>query len=211
MAAEATTLYEAMYILEVKLTEEEQAQASAQLKEATLAAGGEFVSDELFGRRRLAFAIEGHTEGFYRIMYFRGNGPIAEEVKHQFVLIEPIVRGMVVVANPKAIFSAAPEKKPEPAAPAETPAAPAPAPEAPAEEPAGAEAPPSAEALEAEIAAAKAQAEAEAPAPAEAEAPAAEPEPAAVAEPEPAAEPEAEPAPEPEAEPVAEPEAEPEA
>jgi small subunit ribosomal protein S6 len=134
MAEEATTLYEAMYILEVKLTEEEQAQASEQLKEATIAAGGEFVSDELFGRRRLAFAIEGHVEGIYRIMYFRGDGVIAEEVKHQYVLIEPIVRGMVVVANPKAIFSAAPPKKAEEAAPAPVVEAPAPVEATPAEE-----------------------------------------------------------------------------
>lgn len=129
MAVEAT-LYEAMYILDVRISEEEQEQASALLKEALIAAGGEFVSDELFGRRRLAFAIEGHLEGTYRIMYFRGNGEIAEEIKHQFTLIEPIVRGMIVVANPKAIFSVAPKKEEAPAAEAAPAAAPAPAEEA---------------------------------------------------------------------------------
>jgi small subunit ribosomal protein S6 len=140
MAPEAT-LYEAMYILDVKLSAEEQAQASALLQEATTAAGGEFVSDELFGRRRLAFPVAGQVEGVYRIMYFRGDGAVAQEVKHQFTLIEPIVRGMVVVANPKAIFSVAPEKKPEEAAAEEAKEE-----EAPAEEAASAEEAPEPEA-----------------------------------------------------------------
>ena len=119
--ADEATLYEAMYILDSRIPEEEQVQASAQLQKATTAAGGEFVSDELFGKRRLAFPIEGNLEGVYRIMYFRGNGPITDEVKHQFLLIEPIVRGMVVTASPKAIFAAAPVKVE--AAEAEAPAA----------------------------------------------------------------------------------------
>lgn len=128
MAPEAT-LYEAMYILDARLSEEEQAQAAALLREATTAAGGEFVSDELFGRRRLAYPIAGHVEGVYRIMYFRGGGAVAEDVKRQFALIEPIVRGMVVVADPQAIFSVAPSKPAE-ESPAEEETAPVPAAEA---------------------------------------------------------------------------------
>ena len=167
--ADEATLYEVMYILDVKIPEEEQQQSSAQLKEALIAAGGEFVSDELFGRRRLAFAIEGNVEGVYRILYFRGNGEIAEEIKHQFILIEPIVRGMVVVANPKAIFSVAPEKKAEEAPPAEAEAE---APAAEAEAPVVEEAPAVQEAP---------GVEAEAPAPVEEEAPAVEAAPVAEA------------------------------
>ncbi len=138
MAPEAT-LYEAMYILDARLSEDEQAQAAALLRDAIVAGGGEFVSDELFGRRRLAYPIAGHVEGVYRVMYFRGGGAVAEDVKHQFTLIEPVVRGMVVVANPQAIFSVTPPRQAEETSAAEgegipVPAAETSAPETPAEE-----------------------------------------------------------------------------
>ncbi|HEY3398222.1 MAG TPA: 30S ribosomal protein S6 [Armatimonadota bacterium] len=153
MADEAKTLYEAMYILDTRLTEEEATAASLALREGVVAAGGEFVSDELFGRRRLAFAIDKHVDGVYRLLYFHGDGLIAEECRRQFVLVEPIIRGMVVVANPKAIFAPA-EKKPVEAPPA---------PEAEAEA-APAETAPVAEAAPAEEAAPVAEVVAEAPA-----------------------------------------------
>lgn len=123
--ANPATLYEAMYILDVALSEEQAAEVSKTLAEAVAAAGGEIVSDELFGRRRLAFPINGHTEGVYRLLYFRGVGSLVPEVKHQFTLIEGIVRGMVVVADPKALFPS-PAERERAAAAAEAEAATAP-------------------------------------------------------------------------------------
>ncbi|NLO73478.1 MAG: 30S ribosomal protein S6 [candidate division WS1 bacterium] len=142
--ANPATLYEAMYILDVALSEEQAAEVSKTLAEAVAAAGGEIVSDELFGRRRLAFPINGHTEGVYRLLYFHGVGSLVPEVKHQFTLIEGIVRGMVVVADPKALFPSPAER--ERAAAAEA-AAEAEAATAPESEPTAA---PVAEAAEAE-------------------------------------------------------------
>jgi len=111
--AKPATLYEAMYILDARTPDEEAQRISETLQAALTAVGGEFVSDELFGRRRLAYPIEGHVEGIYRVMYFRGDGAVASEVKHQFALIQPILRGMIVVADPQAIFSATPAKPAE--------------------------------------------------------------------------------------------------
>lgn len=133
MAQEAT-LYEAMYIVDVNLPDEEIAQVSQTLQEAVVTGGGEFVSDELFGRRRLAYSIEGHTEGIYRLLYFRGEGALVEELRHQFLLTEPIVRGIIVVANPKAVFQSE-EKKAEEAAAALEAREPTPAPAAESEAP----------------------------------------------------------------------------
>lgn len=153
--AEPATLYEAMYILDARTPDEEAQRISEALQAALTSVGGEFVADELFGRRRLAYPIEGHVEGIYRVLYFRGNGAVASEVKHQFTLIQPIVRGMVVVANPQAIFSAAPAKPAE--APAEETGEAVP-PEAAGEVAEAAEVPPTEVAL-AEAAGAEATAE----------------------------------------------------
>ena len=111
MAATAV-LYEAMYILPTVLTEEEAQGVAGALREALEAADGEFVSDEIFGHRRLAFPIDHHVEGTYRLLYFRGNGAIVDEMKHQFTANESVIRGMVVLANPKALWPP-PERRAE--------------------------------------------------------------------------------------------------
>lgn len=174
--ATPATLYEAMYILDLALSDEQMAEVSKNLAEAVAAAGGEIQNDELFGRRRLAYPINGHTEGVYRLLYFRADGAIIPEVKHQFSLIEGIVRGMVVVANPKATFPLKDKERPEAPAEAAAAATPAeaPAPEAAPEPEAAAEPVTEAPAVEPPVTESSAE-ETPAEAPAD-EAPAAEPE-----------------------------------
>ncbi len=167
MAKEAV-LYEAMYILDSSLTDEEIAALEEQFRTAIEGQGAQFESVHEFARRRLAYAIKGHTDGIYRVMYFRSSGAAVEEIKHEFTLSEDVVRGIVTVANPKMLVGPKPEPvkeaKAEEAeeAPAEV------AEEAPAEV---AEAPVEAAEAPAEVAETPAEA-AEAPAEEAAEAPA---------------------------------------
>jgi ribosomal protein S6 len=67
------------------------------------AQGGEVVATRDFGRRRLAYEIDGHLEGYYKVLYFTGFGDCVDEVKHEMRLLPEVVRGMVVVANPRFI------------------------------------------------------------------------------------------------------------
>jgi small subunit ribosomal protein S6 len=158
-------LYEAMYIIDSALDETAVQGIISTLEQHVQAQGGELVATREFGRRRLAFEIDGHTSGTYMITYFKSHGDVVDEVKHEMHLIEGIVRGIVVVANPKAIF--------DPQAPAET--APAEAAPAEAEAPAPAEPVAAVEPAPEPEAAPEPAPEAEAPAEAEAE-PAPEPE-----------------------------------
>lgn len=109
----APVLYEAMYILSTSISDEEIAGLEDRLKAGIEGQGAQFESVHEFGRRRLAYQILGHTEGIYRVMYFRGTGAAVDELKHEFSLSEEIVRGMVVVANPKFMVA----EKPAPAKP----------------------------------------------------------------------------------------------
>ena len=102
--SEEATLYEAMYILDATLEEQQQQEAIAAV-EAAIVENGAAVENTLeYGRRRLAYEINGHTEGLYMITYFRGEGDIVRTLTNEFRMIEAIVRGMVVVANPDALF-----------------------------------------------------------------------------------------------------------
>jgi len=128
-----TTLYEAMYILDVTLDEETQQQAVTAIEDAIAEHGGQVEQTLTFGQRKLAYAIANHVEGLYMITYFRGPGAVVTVLNQEFSLIDTIVRGMVVIANPKTIFT-----EPEPAAPPPQELEPATAPEdeAATEEPA---------------------------------------------------------------------------
>ena len=110
--AEGMTLYETMYILPVDMDDEEGKQLTGTLKGLVEDTGAEVVADELFGRRRLAYKIDHQTEGIYRVMYFNGTGPAVEALKNEFRLNERIIRGLIVVANPQAVFR--PAREPEP-------------------------------------------------------------------------------------------------
>ena len=163
-------LYEAMYIVDSALDEAALEGIVSTLEQHLQNLGGELVATREFGRRRLAFEIDGHTAGTYMITYFKSFGDVVDEVKHEMHLIEGIVRGIVVVANPKAIFDPqAKATEPEAAAAAEAPAAEAPA-EAPAAEAPAAEAPAAEAAAEPEAEAPETAPEAEAEAAPEADA-----------------------------------------
>ncbi len=109
------TLYETTYILATDLEEEEIEQITGRLRETVEQAGAEFVADHLLGRRQLAYQINHHSAGIYRVMYFKGNGKAVNELKDELRMNESIIRGIVVVANPDAIYepTSSPEQLPE--------------------------------------------------------------------------------------------------
>ena len=192
---EVNTLYEAMYIISTTIEPDQVAQVVSRMENHVTESGGEVVGTSEFGRRKLAYKIAHQGEGIYKVLYFRGNGAVVDEIKHEFLLTEAILRGTVVLANPDCFLDAESHlilpttgtRKPGTAAPATPPAAEAAPPAAEAEAEAAPEEPEAeavaeAEAAPAEEPAAEAAPEAEAaveeaPAAAapEAEAPAAEP------------------------------------
>ena len=97
-------LYEATYIIATDLEEEEIEQITGRLRETVEQAGAEFVADHLLGRRQLAYQIDDHSTGIYRVMYFKGSGEAVSELKNELRMNEAIIRGIVVVANPDAIY-----------------------------------------------------------------------------------------------------------
>lgn len=100
------TLYEAIYILDTSLPEDEAAELIATLEEAVREAGGEVVGTRDFRTRRLAYEINGHTHGAYRLLYFYGDGAVVEAIRTEMAVRQPIIRSRVFVANPDALIGA---------------------------------------------------------------------------------------------------------
>ncbi len=64
-------LYEAMYILNSTLSEEDTESAIESLKSDITSKNGEIVQVEKMGKKQLAYPIKKMTEGYYLLMYFK--------------------------------------------------------------------------------------------------------------------------------------------
>jgi small subunit ribosomal protein S6 len=148
--------YELMVVLNPALTKEDSGSAKERIKELMGKSGAEFLNEEGWGIRRLAYPIRkaGHTylEGNYYLTKFKMERAAIKEVEGQLRISEQVLRHLLVKVEPP---------KPQPVKAAVAPAAaeaPAPVVEAPAppnaeaSEPAAAEVPetPEAEAKEPE-------------------------------------------------------------
>ena len=104
MTKEAPTLYECMYILVPTLEEDEIQDVAKRIEQAVTEADGEVKGHYDWGRRRFAYKIRQWTEGIYRILYFTSMGPAVDAIKDLATADERIIRAMVVIANPRAIY-----------------------------------------------------------------------------------------------------------
>lgn len=107
------TLYEAMYILDPSLPDDEVAELIEALENAVREAGGEVVGTRDFRTRRLAYKINGHTHGSYKLLYFRGGGAVVDTLRSEMAIRQPIIRSRIFVANPLAIVGGAQEEESE--------------------------------------------------------------------------------------------------
>ncbi|MFW6157097.1 MAG: 30S ribosomal protein S6 [Armatimonadota bacterium] len=97
------TLYEAIYILDPSLMDEEVEHICDHFEGVVEEAGGEVLGTRDFRTRRLAYQIDGYTHGTYKLLYFFGTGATVEDIRQEMSIRQPIIRSRVFVANPQAI------------------------------------------------------------------------------------------------------------
>ena len=144
--------YEVMYILDPALDDQARATLMERFQGIVTANGGMVDRVDEWGRRRLAYAINYKTEGYYILMYITAPSDLPRELERNFKNADSVLRYLVIR------FEGALPPKREPCRPRETAAEKAP--EAPAAEEAPVEAAP--------VEAAPAETEAAEAAPAEA-------------------------------------------
>lgn len=91
-----TRAYEALVILKAAGTEQDVARAAAQLEEQVKKLGGKMERSEPWGRRRLAFRIARHHEGYYQLLRFQAPPVRVAELERLFRLNEAIVRFIIL-------------------------------------------------------------------------------------------------------------------
>ena len=131
--------YEMIYIIDTGLEETARKELIEKVSNLITANGGEVEKvDETWGKRRLAYAIDYKTEGWYVLVNFQANPELPRELERNLQINENILRYLVVKLVEKR--SAVKPRPVRPAAPAEeAPAEEAPEAEAPAAEEAAVE------------------------------------------------------------------------
>ena len=136
--------YELIYIIDTGLEETARQELIEKVSSLITANGGEIEKvDETWGKRRLAYAIDYKTEGWYVLVNFKASAELPRELERNLQINENVLRYLVVKLEEKRSsvkprpVQAAPAPAEEPAAEAEAapaePAAEEPAPAADAE------------------------------------------------------------------------------
>ncbi|MDD6887559.1 MAG: 30S ribosomal protein S6 [bacterium] len=87
--------YEALYIIVPEIDEETTKATIEKFKGIVESNAGEVVSVDEWGKRRLAYAIDYKTEGYYVLMSFNSAPEFPAELERNFKNDERIMRYMV--------------------------------------------------------------------------------------------------------------------
>jgi len=85
-----------MCIAQPELDEEGMAALNAKIADVINGTGGEVLSTEVLGRRRLAFPIRKKTDGVYVLTYAKLDTPGIAELEHRLRLTEEVIRFLLV-------------------------------------------------------------------------------------------------------------------
>ena len=120
--------YELIYIIDTGLEEAARKELIEKVSALITGNGGEIEKvDETWGKRRLAYAIDYKTEGWYVLVNFKAPAELPRELERNLQINENVLRYLVVkleekrsAVKPRAVRPAAPaEEAVEEAAPAE--------------------------------------------------------------------------------------------
>ena len=92
MSQDTANLYEGMFIISAKLGDNARHDALNKIVNGITSRGGEVVKLHEQGRRRLAYEIRGHREGYYYVIYFNVRPSAINEMWQEYHLHEDLVR-----------------------------------------------------------------------------------------------------------------------
>lgn len=88
--------YEILYILKANLDEAAKDAQVEKYSALVTANGGEVENVNKWGNKRLAYEIDGKTEGYYVLMNFTANPDLPQEIERQMKISDDVMRYMIV-------------------------------------------------------------------------------------------------------------------
>lgn len=99
MKEEKPQLYEGMYILSATLSEEARSKALDKIEQGITSKGGKIEKLHQQGRKRLAYQIDNHREGYYFLVYFTLKPSGVSELWQEYHLNEDLIRYITLRAS----------------------------------------------------------------------------------------------------------------
>jgi small subunit ribosomal protein S6 len=88
--------YEIMFIVNPNAPEEEIDKINTQLEGIITAGGGKVEKIEKMGKRRLAYDVDKHREGFYVLFVIAANGDIVKECERRLRVMDAVIKYITV-------------------------------------------------------------------------------------------------------------------
>ena len=88
--------YEVMYVIDTALEEQARADLITRFSGLVEQNGGQVDRIDEWGKRRLAYAINYKTEGYYVLMYIAAPADLPRELERNFQINENVLRSMVI-------------------------------------------------------------------------------------------------------------------
>jgi small subunit ribosomal protein S6 len=90
------TNYEIMFIVNPNVAEDEIDKINSQLEGIITSGGGKIGKIEKMGKRRLAYAVDKHTDGFYVLFVTTATGAIVREIERRLRVMDPVIKYLTV-------------------------------------------------------------------------------------------------------------------
>ena len=88
--------YELVYILPPETTEQQAGELHEQVAATVTRLHGQIASTDNWGRKRLAYEIARHKEGFYVLQTINGSGELMKELDRRLKVMDIVIRQMIV-------------------------------------------------------------------------------------------------------------------
>lgn len=107
--------YEMMVLFDTMIGDESIKKAQSDLEALITTNGGTIESRNDWGKRELAYEIDGKRSAVYSVILFEGDGDLPENIEKALKLNTDILRYMLLVRDPAkvTVFNAPPRKTPE--------------------------------------------------------------------------------------------------
>ena len=93
-----TNKYETVFVLSTKTYADDAAlEATTEKFKALIAANGGVISNvDVWGKRRLAYAVNYEQEGYYVVVNFEGSADLPKELSRNYHITDGVLRSIIV-------------------------------------------------------------------------------------------------------------------
>ncbi len=88
--------YETVFILTPVLSDDQMKEAVAKFKTVLTDNGAEIVNEEIWGLKKMAYAIQKKSTGFYNLFEFKAEPTVVEKLETAFRRDEKVIRFITV-------------------------------------------------------------------------------------------------------------------